>query len=674
MSFHQQQHRLIWRKGRETLQIEAWGPDALRVRGTVNPPLFSDNDPLSALLSPAPATPFPEISIGEDVARICNGELVAEINDEGVIRFLKAATGEEVLAEWWPRLSSSRYRFKPALEGDHFRVQMRFKAYEGERLFGLGQHRHALLDVKGAVIDLLQDNGEVSIPFLLSNRGYGFLWNNPAVGRVELGRNHTRWIAESTRKLDYWMTLGETPAQILHRYVDATGHAPMMPAWATGFWQCKLRYKTQAELLAIAREYKARGLPLSVIVIDFLHWTLMGEWRFNPDDWPDPAGMVRELEEMGVKVKVSVWPTINLASPNYQEAKERGLLVETNRGLPATLIMTDNNALGQPVALAHYDSTNPEARAWLWEHIREGYYQHGIKIFWLDADEPEIKPFDPENLRYYLGNGLAVSNIYPLMHARTFYEGLRAEGEEEILTFNRSAWAGSQRYGAAVWSGDIPSTFEVLQAQVRAGLSIGLSGIPWWTSDIGGFYDGDPQDPAFRELIVRWFQFGTFSPLFRLHGLRKPGDIDRFWEDSGPNEVWSFGDEAYKIIREFLYMRERLRPYIMELMAQAQATGAPPMRPLFFDFPTDEQAWAVEDAYMFGPALLVAPILFKGARSREVYLPAGVTWRDAWTDEVYAGGQRIIADAPLERIPLYLAGDARLPIRDEKRSSSVAKA
>ena len=373
--------------------------------------------------------------------------------------------------------------------------------------------------------------------------------------------------------------------------------------------------------------------------------------------------MVEELEEMGVKVMVSVWPTVNGASENYETMRQRGLLIETNRGVPAHWTLTDTNAPGLPAPVYFTDSTNPEARTFLWDRIREGYHQYGIKVFWLDACEPEMYPTDPENLRYHLGNGMAVTNIYPQLHARAFYEGLKNEGENEIITLCRSAWAGSQKYGAAVWSGDIASTFEELQGQVQAGLNIGLSGIPWWTTDIGGFHGGDPSSPYFRELIVRWFQFGAFCPLFRLHGFRLPADMDRYWESGGPNEVWSFGDEAYEIITNYLHLRERLRPYIMKQMATAHENGAPPMRPLFFDFPEDEAAWDVEDQFMFGPDLLVAPVLFEGERSREVYLPAGAVWTDAWSDEATEGGRWITVEAPLARIPLYLRDHAKLPIK-----------
>jgi len=253
--------------------------------------------------------------------------------------------------------------------------------------------------------------------------------------------------------------------------------------------------------------------------------------------------------------------------------------------------------------------------------------------------------------------------MYPFFNAQAFYEGMQSEGESDIVNLCRSAWAGSQRFGAALWSGDIQSTFEALRTQLVAGLNAGLSGIPWWTTDIGGFFNGDIRTPYFQELIVRWFQYGLFCPLFRLHGFRLPyPQVEDGLFSGGPNEVWSFGDQAYEILSDLLFIRERLKPYIMEQMEIAHREGIPPMRPLFFDFPKDGQSWLEDDQFMFGPDVLVAPVLFHGHRSRQVYLPPSTTWRDAWTGDVYEGGQVIVADAPLDRIPLFLRGDAQLPI------------
>jgi alpha-D-xyloside xylohydrolase len=655
--FFQQNKTLIWKCKSEILQILPWGHNSLRVCATENIAVRYD---LPGALLDSPSTDV-EIIINEDCASIQNGNILAKVSLEGGVRFLKAETGEELLAENPAHLNLPPARYFKAVSGDLYRIEARFKSYPNERITGLGQHQHGLLDQKGSVIDLMQKNTEVNIPFLQSNRGYGFLWNNPAVGRVEFATNGTRWIGEATQQMDYWITVGDTPAAIMKHYVDATGHVPLLPEWAAGFWQCKLRYYSQEVLLEVAREHKRRGLPLSVIVADFFHWTHQGEWQFDLELWPDPEAMVRELNELGIKLMVSVWPTVNAISANYEEMQQRGLLVRNERGVPGQFVFVDTDPKG-PVAVTYYDATNPEAREYIWKRIREGYYQYGIKVWWLDACEPEIYPYHPENLRFHLGNGQAVANIYPLLHARAFYDGMRAEGEEEVILLCRSAWAGSQRYGAALWSGDIVSTFESLRSQVTAGLNAGLSGIPWWTTDIGGFHDGNPQTPYFRELIVRWFQYGVFCPLFRLHGFRQPETLIDDLVVGAPNEVWSFGEEAYSIIKELLFLRERLRPYIMEQMRTAHHLGTPPMRPLFFDFPDDEDCSSICDQFLFGPDLLVAPVLAEGVRSREVYLPKGLNWRDAWTNEIYGGGQKITVDAPLERIPLFIREGVKLPI------------
>ncbi len=660
--FRQEKNALLWQENHETLQIEPWGRDSLRIRSTAGSEIR--NDVVSALLAPTSAGEA-EITIDQNSAAIRNGKITARVSSDGTIGFFQAEGRAELLAEE-PAVQATKLppRIFKGSHGDMFHLEARFRAYDDERLYGLGQHQHGRLDQKGCTLDLIQRNSEISIPFLLSSRGYGFLWNNPGIGRVELGYSRTRWIAEATPQLDYWITAGSTPAEILEHYADATGHPSEFPEWASGFWQCKLRYRSQGELLSVVREYKQRGLPLSVIVVDFFHWTVQGEWRFDPALWPDPAAMVREIEEMGVKVMVSVWPTVNPVSENTPEMLRRGLLVRAERGLPVVSNFLDNRPEG-PVSLYVYDTTNPEARRFVWEQVYEHYYKIGVKTYWLDACEPELFPMDPDNLRLSLGNGLVVGNAFPFLHEQGFYEHMREAGEAAPLNLCRSGWAGSQRYGVALWSGDISSTFEALQVQVRAGLNTALSGIPWWTTDIGGFYGGDPESPAFRELLVRWFQYSAFCPLFRLHGYRlATTDIEMMMDSGGPNEAWSFGDEAYEIIKGLLFLRERLRPYIQEQMKLAQEKGIPPMRPLFFDFPNDEAGVRVDDQYLFGPDILVAPILAAGMRQREVYLPIGTQWTDAWSGQVFDGGQRITTEAPLERIPVYLRAGAQLPIRE----------
>ena len=654
--FSSENQTLTWQENQQKVWLQPWGKNGLRVRANLaGRPL----DRPQALLEIAevPGTDV-AIHLGDGEATISNGSLQALVSADGRIRYAHAPSGKVLLAEPEPAYTAPCSRHFKHRAGGLYQIESSFLAQEDERFYGLGQHKHGRLDQKGCIIDLQQRNTEVAIPFLVSSRGYGFLWNNPSVGRVELGRNATRWVAEGSQQIDYYIVYGDSYADILARYADATGHTPMLPDWASGFWQCKLRYETQDELLNVAREYKRRGLPLSIIVIDFLHWSHMGDWRFDPACWPDPAAMVRELDEMGVKVMVSVWPTVVALSENYETMRERGLLINNERGVDAQHVFVDNGIPG-PAYFAYYDATNPAGRQFIWDVIRRNYYDHGIKLWWLDSDEPDINPWSPENLRFYLGNGLEVANIYPLLHQMAFYDGMRAAGEKEIVTLSRSAWAGSQRFSSVVWSGDIASTFESLQVQVRAGLNMAMSGIPWWTTDIGGFHGGDIGTAYFRELIVRWFQYGVFCPIFRLHGYRLPAK-GPMPASGAENELWSFGEEAYTILRDLLFLRERLRPYIQEQMGIASQTGLPPMRPLFVDFPDDPACAASDDEFMLGPDILVAPVLHENAREREVYLPAGTSWVDVKTRTIHRGGQLIVASAPLDTIPVYVRAGSGL--------------
>lgn len=641
----------------EVLQVDAWGESGARVRST--PAAAVTGTPGSALLEGGPVNA--QVQVLQDRARVRNGDLVVEVYDNHedrftpfppLVRFLRA-DGSELFGERRPHFTSPAQRLYRRHGGDTFGCEVSFNAYSQERFYGLGQHQHGLFDQKGSIIDLVQRNTEVCVPFALSSRGYGFLWNMPGAGRVELGSNHTRWSAKAARQIDYWVTTGRSPADIVSHYGKATGLPPMLPQWASGFWQSKLRYRDQAELLEVAREYKRRDLPLSVIVCDYFHWARQGEWKFDPQEWPAPQEMVDELRSLGVELMVSVWPTVNPNSANYAEMDRQGLLVRAMTGLPLHLAFWDKGTDGRAF-MRFYDPTNPAARRYIWDKVADGYGRYGIRAFWLDACEPEILAEDSENARYFMGQGSEVQGIYPREHARGFYEGLRAGNEDQVVLLCRSAWAGSQRYGAAVWSGDIDSSFEALTAQVPAGLNIGISGIPWWTTDIGGFRGGDPSSEYFRELVVRWFQFGAFCPLFRLHGVREPGPLVGSGQTGAPNEVWSFGDEAYEHIREQLALRERLRPYVMGHMATASATGLPLMRAMFLEFPEEEPAWEVGDQYMFGADVLVAPVTTQHARSRDVYLPEGAAWLDAWTGEPVKASGWTTAQAPLGHIPVYL--------------------
>ena len=508
------------------------------------------------------------------------------------------------------------------------------------------------MDLYGLYLELAHRNSQASVPFVISSLGYGLLWNNPGVGRAVFGRNIMSFEACSTKALDYWVTAGDTPAEIEERYASVTGTVPMMPEYGLGFWQCKLRYQTQEELLEVAREYKRRNLPIDLIVIDFFHWPKQGEWKFDPVYWPDPDAMVRELKDMGIELMVSIWPTVDKASENYEEMLEKGYLIRTERGFRVGL-----DFMG---ATIHYDATNPDARRYVWNKAKQNYYSKGIRVFWLDEAEPEYSVYDFDNYRYHRGTNLQIGNLYPVDYAKTFYEGMEAEGQKQIVNLLRCAWAGSQRYGALVWSGDIASSFDSMRNQLAAGLNMGLAGIPWWTTDIGGFHGGNPEDPGFRELFARWFEWGAFCPVMRLHGDREPRQPQQGVTggaaccSGAANEVWSYGEEVYEICRKYMELRERMRPYTRRVMEEAHEKGTPVMRPLFYMYPGDARCWEIEDAYFFGPDVLVAPVLYPGAVSRSVYLPEGERWIEYASGKEYEGGKEYLAEAPLDTIPVFL--------------------
>ncbi|KAI0109528.1 glycoside hydrolase family 31 protein [Nemania sp. FL0031] len=662
---------LEYRYDSELLRIEAWGPNALRIRATHQPTFPAENWALSESL---PELKDVSVDVQDDQGSIHNSAITAQINKRGKITITNSK-GKVLLEEFMrqrvdvkdPKCSALRIvprEFKPRLGSDSWHLTARFEAtHADEKIFGMGQYQQPYLDLKGADIELAHRNSQASIPFAVSSEGYGFLWNNPAIGRAVFGKNATTFEAYSTRVLDYWIVAGDTPAEIVRAYGKVTGTVPEMPEYGLGFWQCKLRYQTQDEILEVAREHKWRGLPMDVIVADYFHWPYEGEWKFDPTFWPDPDAMITELKSLDIELMVSIWPTVDRKSENFNEMREKGLLIRQDRGFPVVM-----DGWGNTV---HFDATNPEAREYVWQKAKQNYYDHGIRIFWLDEAEPEYTHYDFDNYRYHAGPDLMVGNIYPVQYSRAFYEGMKAAGQERIVNLVRCCWAGSQKYGALLWSGDIASSWPSLRAQLSAGLNAGLAGIPWWTTDIGGFHGGDPRTPEFRELFVRWFQWGAFCPVFRLHGDREPQQ-PRHGTTGGShclsgaaNEVWSYGDEVYGICRQYLFLRERLRPYIRGLMAAAHRDGDPIMRPLFYDFPEQRCLWDVSDQYMFGHRYLVAPVLHEGQRDRRVVLPRGVHWQqlDAEGERVgpihwgsAKGGNddfTIYVDAPLEYMPVF---------------------
>lgn len=360
--------------------------------------------------------------------------------------------------------------------------------------------------------------------------------------------------------------------------------------------------------------------------------------------------MIAELKSLKIELMVSIWPTVDRESENFDEMLHRGLLVRQDRGIRISML-----GQGNPI---HFDATNPAAQAYVWDKVKQNYYDRGIRVFWLDEAEPEYSVYDFDIYRYHLGTNLAIGNVYPLEYARGFYDGMKSAGQENIVNLARCAWAGSQKFGALIWSGDIASSWASLRNQLAAGLNMGLSGLPWFTTDIGGFHGGDPDDPAFRELFVRWFQWATYCPVMRLHGDREPRQKPigttggAFCASGAANEVWSYGEQVLGICTKYLHLREQLRDYTRELMRAAHESGDPLMRPCFYDFPNDPACWVKEDQYMYGPKYLCAPIMNAGQTQREVYLPTGATWVGL-DGKALEGGQSVTVECPLDTMPVF---------------------
>lgn len=667
MDIYRASDRLCLRNNVDLLSVEAWGTDALRVRCTRAPAFMQEN---WALMEDVSAQNQPVIRISEKGASIANGRVSAVINGDGWLSFYK--DDQPVLTEYnRDRRDVTRYcvpinafarELIPNLGHDDYHLTARFEARADEKIFGMGQYQDPSINKKGCVLELAHRNTQSSVPFYLSSLGYGFLWNNPAVGKVMFGANRTEWEAPYTKELDYWICTGDTPGEIIEKYTGVTGRPPMMPEYGMGYWHSRMRYRSQEELMSVARKHHALGLPMDVIVADFFHWRLQGDFSFDERLWPDVDGMVKELKDMGTELMVSIWPTVDERSKNFRPMYEKGYLMQDDRG-------TGRQMRWDMGDTCFYDTTHPGARAFVWERAKESYYRHGIRIFWLDEAEPEIKNYHNFDIyRYHQGPAWQVSNIYPKCFAQGFYEGMKAEGQDEIVNLVRCAWAGSQRYGALVWSGDVHSSFRSMREQLAAGLSMGIAGISWWDCDLGGFLGGRTDSPEFHELLSRWFAWGAFMPVMRMHGNRLPKVapeeeyIDGVHQmgTGGDNEVWSFGPEVFEIMKKYILLRERMRPYTARLMREAHETGAPLMRPLFYEFPDDPQAWEEEAVYMYGADLLVAPVMEPGVESLGVYLPAGADWTESATGKAYKGGQRVKAYAPIDVIPVFVRDGANV--------------
>jgi len=558
-----------------------------------------------------------------------------------------------------------------------FEVGANFSAADDEHDYGLGQNQEGFVDHRGRVIECAHDynapSGQsVCVPFLVTNKGYGLVWDNPSKTTVALGfNNQNSFKSQVGQRVSFFVIAGDYDA-IYRGYRLLTGDVPMLPKSAYGYIQCKQRYSSQEELMSVAKGYRDRHLPIDDLVIDWFTYTKMGEMDFVPAAWPDPVEMLKQLHAMNFHVMISVWPRFTPGSRYYDLILKNGWFEHLADGTPT-------NGLPYDKAGSDIDTTNPEAAKWYWSVIRENYVDKGFDAFWADETEPDLPP----NGSYFkIGPGTQYFNVYPLFHTATFYNGMRADMKERALILARDSYLGAQHNGTIFWSSDISPNWDTLKRQVPTGLDFTASGMPYWSTDIGGWQglpgrhtpahpplidSSDARDNVgnyddYPELYVRWFEYGAFQPNFRTHGTRNH------------NEVWSYGKQAEPILEKYLRLRYQLMPYIYSLAWQTHETGAPFMRGLFLDFPSDPNVANIGDEYMFGPALLVAPVTDQGATERSVYLPTGSDWFNFWTNERVHGGQRIVVPAPIDTIPIFVRAGSILPLGAPVESTNEKQA
>jgi alpha-D-xyloside xylohydrolase len=548
-------------------------------------------------------------------------------------------------------------------DGDHS-VRLDLVFSPDEALYGLGQHEEGILNYRGHCQYLYQHNLKVAIPQIVSTRGYAILWDTAALSVFHDDVYGSYFWSECCEELDFYFIYGPEFDQIVAGFRALTGQMPLLPRWAYGYIQSKERYLNQAELIAVVEEYRARGLPMDAIVQDWQSWPggWWGQKTLDPDRFPDPAGLVEKLHTLNARLMISVWPRFQNDGPNQVEMREQGFL------------------LGDGMT---YNAFDPAARALYWQQAYEGLFKYGIDAWWCDASEPfepdwhgTVKPepwrravINAEYAKTYLDP--ARINAYSLLHSQGMYEGQRSVCQEKrVVNLTRSYFPGQQRYGTITWSGDISATWEVFAKQIAEGLNFSVTGAGYWSTDIGAFFVAPREqwfwrgdypdgilDPAYQELYVRWFQFGTFLPVFRSHGT------------DTPREIWQFvqpGNLAYDTLVKFARLRYRLLPYIYSLAGAETHHAQTMLRLLAFDFRHDPNVYDTADQYMFGPALLVCPVTRPGcgvvSQTRPVYLPAGTAWYDFWTGQRYEGGQTIDTDAPLDILPLYVRAGSLLPM------------
>lgn len=624
--------------GPETVDLTVCSDSVIHVVTT--PDGAPDTSPKPWMLLPAESCPGAKFQYAKDgrSASLTTSAIRVQFSLQNGNVVFRQADGSPLLGEG----NAVPRTYKPEqIDGKtYYHATDRFSPDATEAFYGLGQHQSGLFNQRGATVELAQNNTDVAIPLLLSTKGYALLWNTASLTYVD---NRFPLLLAfrslATRSIDYYFIYGPEFDSILHQYRSMTGHAPMLPKWAYGYFQSKDRYTSLDQIIGIAKRYRADKIPLDVMVQDWFWWKLEGDPIFN-SNYHDVPGDLAKLHQMNVHAMISVWGLMDPNSENYK------IMAAHHWDVPGAHV---------------YDATNPAARDFYWKNLVGPLFAQGWDAFWLDSAEPEeYWPHGGDAILkdkiLHIGPGAEYTNVFPFMHTLGVQDHWEATTQKKrVFLLTRSAFTGQQRVGAAVWSGDVYSTWWGLQHQVRGGLNFMLSGYPYWTTDVGGYWppiNGRAQDPGYQQLYARWLEYGVFCPIFRSHGHRPN------------NEFWTY-PKVESILVKYDKLRYRLMPYIYSLAWKVTSDDYTIMRPLVMDFRSDRHTWDIGDQFMFGPALMVAPVLEQDATSRQLYLPQSRAWYNFWTGESVQGARKLEAAAPLDRIPLFVRAGSIIPMGPE---------
>ena len=685
------------------IEIQFYGPSTVRVLKSPVGKAFT-KESLSVIKKPQ-ATKF-TVNQQDDVVSLKSSKLKVDVDVKSCKIAYSTLAGEQLLSE---KESGATFIDFNDAGSKTYTIRQSFTLDKDEAIYGLGQQQRGKLSLRNTKLNMVQGNTDDYVPFLVSTKGYGLFWDNYSPTVFEDNPENTSLKSDVGDCIDYYFMLGGNIDGSIACMRELTGQAPMFPLWTFGYWQSKERYKSQNELVGVVSKYRELGVPLDGIIQDWQYWGnnyLWNAMEFLNTEFPNPKKMVDDIHNMNAHVIISIWSSFGPQTKQFREMQPKGMLLNFGTW-PQSGLETWPPNREYPSGVEPYDPYNPEARNIYWKYLNKGLFSFGIDGWWMDSSEPDHLDFKPSDfdLKTYLGSFRKVRNAFPLMTVGGVGEHQRAaSSDKRVFILTRSAFAGQQRYGSMTWSGDVNSSWQSLRNQIPAGLNFSMSAIPYWNTDIGGFFasaykrgwDDGNKNPSFQELYVRWLQFGAFTPMMRSHGT----DI--------PREIYNFGKKGetiYDAIAKTINLRYSLLPYIYSAAWDITKNQSTMMRALVMDF-NDKKVVDMNNEYLFGKSILVAPVVnaqytpetilranaetgwdkkdaaadtksqavnFTQAKSTKVYLPEGTAWYDFWTNEKLNGGQEIVKATTIDEIPLYIKSGSIIPFGPQVQYATEKK-